>query len=296
MDELDKQKIEMSQNETPKWLTDVLNVGFEPYIATSEHLLASFNLKPFGVPLQSFAMHNPTDKPFLDAYLTANFLSFGSKDADYKMPSWVYVDCVLLPVAVVGFMAPKSLVPDSLLAEVKEDAPQSFAEMTHIPITGQIDTHAADGSFVNFSLFSLGRRLNGFQKMALYTKALSTEVHGIRDSGKDYRVILQYNNPSMKVHGMISSRMEIEQPMVPLHPSKDMTLVAKMLVDYDPHKLDQPREPIEPSFPLEAGDVLTKCYMQEKIRDGYTYAIVPPYVERRRGRIFLSVREYSPQP
>lgn len=282
--------------QTPAWLSDIMAAGFVPYVAASEYLLSSLNLTPFNVPVTQYVMQRHGDKPFLDAYLSANFLSFGSKDADYKMPSWVYVDCVLFPTAVVGFMLPKAAVPHGLLSEMKEDSPETFDNMRHIPISGQVDTKALDGSYINFSLFSLGRRLNGFQKLALYTKALSTEVHGIRGNGKAYRVICQYNNPSMKVHGLISSKLEIEQPMVPLHPSRAMTLVAKMLVDYDPHNLEQPREPVVPNFWLEATDVRRKGYMQEKINEGYSFAVVPPYVEKRNDGIFLPVREYAPQP
>ncbi|HAX91046.1 MAG TPA: hypothetical protein DCY07_02410 [Rhodospirillaceae bacterium] len=283
------------ETETPAWFSRLLDDGFIPYVATSAHLLTSLNLKPFGVQLQAFAMQNPNDKPFLDAYLSANFLSFGSKDEDYKMPSWVYVDCVLLPESVVGFMLPKSKVPADLLEGFRQDSPESYEGMTHIPLSGQIDSHAIDGSFVNFSLFSLGRRVNGFKQLALYTKALSTEVHGMRNSGKEYRIIGQYDNPSLKVHGGMTTNLEIDQAIVPLHPGKDMTFVLKMKVDYDPLTLDTPRQPVVPTFWLNAKDITAKRQMQDEMKDGNTFSIVPPYAERRNEGIYLPILKSGPK-
>ncbi len=281
-------KIEKSVREKPPaWLASLLEHGYVPYIATSKRLLPHFNLKPFGIDLCPFVMEAEEHKALLEAYLLSNSLSF--KSADYKMPGWVYVDCVLMQESVVGFMKPKGDIPKVMLEHYQNDPCIELEQLSHIPVSGQIDAMAADGSFVNFSLFSLGREIDGVKNLGLYTKILSLETH--MANGKEYRVIAQYDSPSIKVHGRVSKSMEIEQSMVPLHPGKDMTLILKMNVNYSPDHVEIPDHPIKPTFWLNAHDMSTKRRIQEGIESGKHYIIAPPYSVTRSDGVFLPIIE-----
>lgn len=279
------------QNTPPAWLQKTLAAGFVPYIATSSHLLGSYDLAPFGVPLKTFVLDDPAHTPFFEAYLLANSLSFD--EPDYKMPNWVCVDCVLAPEAILGFMAPCEMFPKNLLDAFCKDSAVDMAKLTHLPVSGQIDTFAADGSLVNFSLFSLGRKFHGFKHLSLFTKALSLEALRTRSRDKAYRVILQYDNPSMKVHGRVSQHMMIEQPMVPLHPSRDMTMIIRMKVAFDTENLDRAPRPVEPTFWMESHDKEAKIRMQKGLAVGRAYEIVPPYAVTKKDGIFIPVLEHA---
>lgn len=268
----------------PSWLTDIIDKGYIPYIATSEHLLPHFNLKPFGIKLQTFTLEDSSAQPFLEAYLLSNSLSF--KSPDFKMPGWVYVDCVLLQQAVVGFMKAKECFPKKMLDYFKKDPCIDYDALTHIPVSGQIDAQAPDGSLVNYSLFSLGREVDGVKNVGLYTKLLSLKAN--KAEGQDYRVIAQYDSPSIKVHGLVSATMYIEQPMVPLHPGKDMTFVLKMKVsDNIGHGADGTET--APTYWLNANDLAGKKSMQEGMANGNEYIIAPPYSVRRGNDILLPI-------
>lgn len=271
----------------PPWLDELAQNGLVPYIATSKHLLSSFNLNPFGIELQSFVMEDDASRAFLEAYLLSNALSF--KTPEYKMQNWVFVDCVLLQQSIVGFMKKKEDIPPDLLKHFENDPCVDLSALTHIPLSGQIDAEAADDSLVNYSLFSLGREAGGIKNLGLFTKLLSLEAH--RAQGKEYRIIAQYDSPSLKVHGRISSSMEIEQPMVPLHPGKDMTLVLKMNVGYDAHAIQTLPTSITPSFWLNAHDIETKKTMQDGIQNGKSYIIAPPFSVTRSDGVFLPIVE-----
>ena len=138
---------ETNERKTPRWLTSLLDQGYLPYIATSKRLLPHYNLTPFGIALHPFVMEEANDKDFLEAYLLSNSLSF--KSSAYKMPSWVFVDCVLLPECVVGFMKATQKVPQKLLAYYQNDLCINFDRLFYIPVSGEIDSMAADGSFIN---------------------------------------------------------------------------------------------------------------------------------------------------
>jgi hypothetical protein len=251
------------------------------------------NVAPFGKKLSTFVIENENDTAFHEAYLLSNSLSF--KSPNLKMPNWVLIDCALMQSAVVGFMRPVSDIPEALLTYYRNDPTVDLAKLDHIPVSGQVAASAIGGeSLIGISLFSLGRETDNTKKLGLYTKALAMEVY----KAASYEVfcgIAQYDNPAIKIHGRFSSRMEIHQPMVPLHPGKDMTLIYKMKVDYDPHRLDEPLDPVEPTFWLNARDLTAKKEMQAGIKDGNSYAIVPPHSVLRNGEVLLPVLVNSPR-
>jgi len=274
----------------PPWLSNLLASGYRPYIATSERLLPFFNLAPFVQPVRCFLLENAEHGPFHEAYLLSNSLSF--KSPDLKMPHWVMIDCALMQTAIVGFMKARDDLPEELLSHYRNDPSIDLDRLDALPVSGQISSPAFGlNNLVGLSLFSLARSIDGPQKLGLYTKALALEVYRAASCAAYYG-IAQYNNPSLRIHGRMSSRMEIYQPIVPLHPGKDMTLIYRMAVDFDPYKLDDTLPPAaEPTFWLNARDIAGKTRMQAGIAEGKRYVIAPPFSVKRDGEIFLPIRE-----
>ncbi|MGE3623015.1 MAG: hypothetical protein AB7H77_03955 [Bdellovibrionales bacterium] len=275
----------------PAWLMTLQSAGYLPYISTSRRLLPFLDTSPFGEKANIFLMENDEHGPFHEAYLLSNSLSF--KSPDLKMPHWVLIDCALMQTAIVGFMKACKDLPESLLSHYRNDPGIDLDRLDFIPVSGQISSPSVGGeSFVGISLFSLAKSIpEGPSQLGLYTKALALEVYrAARQS--HYYGIAQYNNPSLKIHGRFTPRLEIHQPMVPLHPGKDMTLIYKMTVDFDPHRLDEPpSEAGEPTFWLNARDISGKNRMQAGIADGKRYVIMPPFSVKRSGEIFLPIKE-----
>jgi len=264
-------------------------LGYLPYVATSERLLPCFNTKPFGKEAACFTIENADHQPFLEAYLLSNSLSFEKQES--KMPHWVLVDCVLLQTAVVGFMKKVSEVPESLLKYYQEDENVDLDKLTYLPVSGQIAGLAADGkSVVGLSLFSLGPKLGEPVGLGLYTKGLALEA--LRADQLEYVFgITQYDNRSLRIHGRFADKMEIYQPIVPLHPYKDMTLVYRMALNYDPYNLKEKLADKEPTFWLKATDKESKERMQAAMTEGKRFYIAPPFIVDRDGELFLPIIE-----
>jgi hypothetical protein len=275
------------------WLQNLLAGGYIPYIATSATLLPSFNTTPFGQKAEAFLMENPEHGPFHEAYLLSNSLAF--KSPDLKMPHWVMIDCALMQTAIVGFMKACKDIPESFLSHYRNDPSVDLGRLDYIPVSGQIASPTAGGKNMSgFSLFSLATSIGGQKNLGLYTKALALEVY--RAAHYEWIFgITQYDNPALKIHGRFSSRMEIAQPIVSLHPKKDMTLTYKMAVDYDPYRLDEMMQEVEPTFWLEAHDIDGKTRMQRGIADGKRYLILPPFSVKRQGEIYLPIYEENPK-
>lgn len=280
-------KIEPLQS--PPWLHTLFEKGYRPYIATSRRLLPSLNVHPFGYQAQCHLLDDQDEIPFHESYLLSNSLSFSSPDL--KMPHWVMIDCALMQSAIVGFTKAKSELPESLLRHYEADPRIDLAKLERVPVSGQIASPATEkGSFVGISLFSLGRQAANDQHLGLYTKALALEVYRARQGGS-FLGISQYDNPALKIHGRFSSCMEIEQAMVPLHPKKEMTLVYKMKIDYDPYALDTKPVALTPTFWLNAKDTEKKREIQQGLRDGKRYQIVAPFAVHRDSEVFLPIVE-----
>jgi len=277
------------EQKTPTWLLDLEKRGYCPYIATSDRLLPYFNTKPFGRQAECYTLENPKHEAFHEAYLLSNALSF--QKPDIKMPHWVLVDCVLMQTAIVGFTKQLSAVPDELLKHYKDDPTVDVSQMSHLPVSGQIASLAADGkSVVGLSLFSLAPRLGESKGLGLYTKALALEVYKAQQLEYVYG-ITQYDNRSLAIHGRFAKQMEIYQPMVQLHPFKDMTFIYRMTPDYNAYELDSKPVEVEPTFWLNATDKESKLRMQEAMTKGKRFIIAPPFIVKRDGQTFLPIIE-----
>lgn len=273
----------------PDWLLRLLDKGYEPYIATSRHILESLNTTPFNHALPIHLLDDQEQIPFYEAYLLSNSLSFSSPDL--KMPHWVMIDCALMQSAIVGFTRAVKDLPSELLKYYEDDPRVDLSNLTRVPVSGQIASPAAAcGSFVGISLFSLSKQLNGDKGLGLSTKALALEVYKARENGTFYG-IAQYDNPALKIHGRFSSKMEIEQAMVPLHPRKDMTLIYKMNINFNPYTIEQAAPEREPTFWLDAKDKEMKFRIQEGLRQGRRYQIAPPFAVNKGGAILLPIIE-----
>jgi hypothetical protein len=281
--------LENENTTQPEWLLTLLEKGYEPYIATSRHLIESLNTAPFSYPIPIHLLDDENQIPFYEAYLLSNSLSFASPDL--KMPHWVMIDCALMQSAIVGFTRTVEDLPPALLKYYEDDPRIDLSKLSRIPVSGQIASPATtQGSFVGISLFSLGQMLGDDTRLGLYTKALALETYRARQNGTFYG-IAQYDNPALKIHGRFSSKMEIEQATVPLHPRKDMTLIYKMTIDFDPYTVEQPPSDIEPTFWLNANDKEMKLSIQEGLRQGRRYQIAPPFAVKRDGAILLPIIE-----
>jgi hypothetical protein len=207
------------------------------------------------------------------------------------MPHWVMIDCALMQSAIVGFTKAKDECPAALLEHYRQDPRIDFHRLERIPISGQIASPATDPNlFIGISLFSLGQNYFNDKGLGLYTKALALEVYNARQTGR-FCGISQYDNPALKIHGRFGSRMRIGQAMVPLHPKREMTLIYEMEIDYDPYKLDERPSPLEPTFWLDAQDIEAKSRIQQGLRAGRSYHIVPPFAVQRGDSTFLPIVE-----
>lgn len=278
-----------SETPWPQWLQNLREKGYEPYIATSRHLLDSLDTKPFGYQISQHLLDDESQIPFHEAYLLSNSLSFSSPDL--KMPHWVMIDCALMQSAIVGFSRAVRDLPAKILKHYEEDSRIDLSKLERIPVSGQIASPAtAPGSFVGISLFSLGQQIAQDRQLGLFTKALALEVYKARRNGIFYG-IAQYDNPALKIHGRFSSKMEIEQAMVPLHPRRDMTLIYRMNIDFDPYKIEERSSEPTPTFWLDAKDSATKARIQDGLRRGRRYQIAPPFAVSRNGEIYLPIIE-----
>jgi hypothetical protein len=273
----------------PAWLYRLLDAGYQPYIATSRHVMSALNTSPFGLHTNCSLLDDDNELPFLEAYLLSNSLSFNSPNL--KMPHWVMIDCALMQSAIVGFTKSVADCPRDLLKHYKRDLGINFERLERIPVSGQIASPATNRDlFIGISLFSLGQSHFSDKGLGLYTKALALEVYNAQQTRR-FCGISQYDNPALKIHGRFGSRMRITQATVPLHPKRDMTLIYEMKIEYDPHQLDERPSAIEPSFWLAAQDLNAKVRIQAGIRAGRSYYIVPPFAVQNGESIFLPIVE-----
>lgn len=276
-----KEKMHSSEHKTcPGWLSALIQEGYIPYMMTSRHLLPMLNTQPFGVDVFCSLMEEHDQLSFHEAYFLSNALSF--KAPDLKMPSWVLIDCVMMQTAVVGFMRSKHAIPSHLLDYYQNDPHVDLDKIEYIPITGHISSPAVGGtSLTGFSLFSLARELGaGTKQLGLLSKALALEVYKAHAYESFYGVA-QYHNPALRIHGRFSSIMEIDQVTVPLHPQKDMSLVYKMKIDFDPYTVETEPMPVAPTFWMNAKDAATKKRIEKEMRAGKRFIIAPPFSVRK---------------
>lgn len=155
-----------------------MDAGLVPYVATSQNYLQYLDLSLFGGKEVIRILENQDHRNFHEAYLVSNSLAFGNPNL--KMQNWVYIDCVLMQSAVVGFAIPTDLAPSTLINHYEKDPWVDADKLDYIPISGQIASLGIDWqTLVGFSLFSLRRQIEHIDvhKLAHKTKYAALKVY-----------------------------------------------------------------------------------------------------------------------
>lgn len=274
-------------------IEDAQELGLIPYIATSENYAAHLDTSLFGDNVMFKLMERPEDKKFHQAYVFANFLGFGGTGVE--MPGWVYLDCVLMQTAVVGFAVHKDQLPDMIVEKFRAHPTIYFDDLDYVPISGQTAGLGIDRqTLVGFSLFSLRKYFTGrqFPALGLLTKAAGLYTQKAEDR-KKFIGISQYNNPALKIHGRFCEKMYIQTPMVPLHPLTDLTMIYAMEIEFDDTRLFAPSakdDDTDYDFLLKADDMSAKQEIEKNIAEGQKYIIAPPFQIRKDGGIYLPIK------
>jgi len=271
---------------TQPWFQQLLDFGLRPYVATARHQLPALDMAAAGPDPLVVTLEDNAARPFHRAYNVANALAFGARDL--TMPGWVYIDCVLMQTAVVGFAAPKGMLPKSLLMEFSPEA----EALDWLPISGQTASPAIDGkTLVGFSLFSLRSYWPELPALGLATKAMALEVYKARGFDR-FIGITQYDNPALAMHGRFGKSVEVVSARVPLHAQGDISLVYGMAVDFDPSALDAaPISEKTPDFWVDASDAASITRLEEGIAAGKRYFILPPFQVRQGQSVKLPISE-----
>lgn len=274
------------------WLQNFMELGLVPYVASNNRLAGELDYSLFEGEHIVKILEDEGHLPFHHAYLLSNSLGFGN--SELKMPNWVYIDCVLMQTAVVGFAMAVDKVPQKLLEYYQNDPLIDLDKLDYIPISGQIASLGMDGNTITgYSLFSLKTRVPSLAKVSLgaATKYAALSVYKADREGKKVMGIAQYNNPALKIHASFGTKLYIEQPIIPLHPLKDMTFTYSMDVSFDDERIFHPLKDDggAPDFLMHYDDVETKRRMQKEIAAGKRFFIKDPIHIKKDGEIYLPI-------
>jgi hypothetical protein len=274
------------------WISQLLDEGLVPYISTSEHYLQYLDLSLFGGKEIIRVLENPEHRNFHEAYLVSNSLAFGNPNL--KMQNWVYIDCVLMQSAVVGFAIPIDKAPATLVNHYEKDPWVDADKLDYIPISGQIASMGIDRrTLVGFSLFSLRRQIEhiNVHKLAHKTKYAALKVYRAEELDK-YVGISQYDNKGLLTHTLFGKKMFIDQTTAPLHPLRDMSFTYSMKVDLDERRiLDEMSQEVGGyDFLLKADDFKKKMEMQDRIKSGERFYIQDPVHIRKDDGLYLPIK------
>jgi hypothetical protein len=274
------------------WISQLLDEGLVPYISTSEHYLQYLDLSLFGGKEIIRVLENPEHRNFHEAYLVSNSLAFGNPNL--KMQNWVYIDCVLMQSAVVGFAIPIDKAPATLVNHYEKDPWVDADKLDYIPISGQIASIGIDRrTLVGFSLFSLRRQIEhiNVHKLAHKTKYAALKVYRAEELDK-YVGISQYDNKGLLTHTLFGKKMFIDQTTAPLHPLRDMSFTYSMKVDLDERRIldEMSQEVGDYDFLLKADDFKKKMEMQDRIKSGERFYIQDPVHIRKDDGLYLPIK------
>jgi hypothetical protein len=275
-----------------KWVEELRDAGLVPYVATSKSYLDHFDFSLFGGQPVIKLLENPADRNFHEAYLVSNSLAFGNPSL--KMPNWVYIDCVLMQTAVVGFAVPVNKAPASLIDFYEKDPWVDAHMLDYIPVSGQIAAMGADGKrFVGYSLFSLRRQIEQFNvhKIAHKTKYAALSVLRA-EAAENFIGISQYDNRALTTHTRFGAKMYIEQTTSPLHPLRDMSFTYCMKVELNEERIlgDLQDMSGQCDFWLRADDTSKKIEMQERINAGERFYILDPVHVQKEDGLYLPIK------
>jgi hypothetical protein len=275
-----------------QWILELLEAGLVPYVATSETYLDYLDLSLFGSNAIVRVLENPDHRNFHEAYLVSNSLAFGNPDL--KMQNWVYIDCVLMQTAVVGFAVPVAQAPAPLIDFYERDPWVDVDKLDYIPVSGQIASLGIDRqTLVGFSLFSLRRQIEhmNVHKLAHKTKYAALWVYRAEELNK-FTGISQYDNKALLTHTLFGKKMYIDQVMAPLHPLRDMSFTYSMKVELDEERIlgGASQEVGDYDFLLNALDFQKKTEMQRRLREGERFYIMDPVHIRKDDGLYLPIK------
>ena len=272
------------------WLKDILDRGFVPYVATSANYLPHLDLSIFEGREIVRVLEDPAHTDFHEAYLVSNSLGFGNPDL--KMPNWVYIDCVLMQSAVIGFALPIEKAPAPLVDFYEKDPWVNVDKLDYIPISGQIAGLGIDGqSLIGFSLFSLRRQLNDdtMPNLAIATKLAALHVYKAQQREK-FLGIAQYNNKALVTHALFGEKLYIARAIMPLHPLRHMTFIYRVDIDLDEDRIFKKNAPAEEyDFLLRSDDEAMKVERQNRIQGGEKFRIARPVHITKEDGIYLPI-------
>lgn len=137
---------------------------------------------------------DPANRDYCLAMNRANCIAYdgsptpGAASTALGMPLWVFLDCCVLPSAVVGFEMPSSAMPPDLRRAFDPTGTQDwlpFTEYIALPST-------TPGEVVGVSLFSFAEA----GRWGRRTKALGLLLHAATQQVG----VAQYTNPSVRLH------------------------------------------------------------------------------------------------
>ena len=269
-----------------QWLSELMDLGLVPYVATSKTFVPHLDLSLFEGHEVVKLLEDPKERNFHEAYLVSNSLGFGNPEL--KMPNWVYIDCVLMQSAVIGFALPVSKAPDSLISFYEDDPYVEINALDYIPVSGQIAALGIDGQMLTgFSLFSLRRQLASMNipRLAAFTKFAALHVYKAEEKIK-FTGLSQYDNKALKTHALFGKKMYIDQTIMPLHPLNEMSFTYSMKVTLNESRLSGEflKQEDEYDFLLKSDDTVTKQGMQNRIDSGERFYITSPiHIEKEDG-------------
>lgn len=275
-----------------KWISDLIDAGLVPYVATSEKFLNYLDLSGFGDHVVIKLLERPEDADFHEAYLVSNSLAFGNPNL--KMPNWVYIDCVLMQSAVVGFCIPKNLASPAMLDHYEKDPWVDVSKLDYIPVTGQIAAMGIDGKrIVGFSLFSLRKQISHIEvhQLALKTKYAAMMAYRAEEA-ECFVGISQYDNKALLTHAAFGQKMYIEQTTAVLHPLKDMSFTYAMKVELNDDRIFRDLSIAAPDydFLLKSDDLQMKNEMQERMKSGEKFWIADPVHIQKDDGLYLPIK------
>lgn len=275
-----------------KWLVELLDAGLVPYIATSEKFLNYLDLSGFGDKLVIKLLERPEDANFHEAYLVSNSLAFGNPNL--KMPNWVYIDCVLMQSAVVGFCIPVDKATPAMLDHYEKDPWVDVSKLDYIPVSGQIAAMGIDSKrIIGFSLFSLRKQIGDMNvhKLALKTKYAAMMAYRAVEA-ECFVGISQYDNKALVTHAAFGTKMYIEQTTAVLHPLRDMSFTYAMKVELDDARIfrDMAGQAGDYDFLLKSDDLKMKLDMQERMKTGEKFWIADPIQIQKDDGLYLPIK------
>jgi hypothetical protein len=219
---------------------------------------------------------NAEHAAFADLWVRGNQIAFGGLE-DMGMPSWVFVDCVIMAFAAVGFMLPADQTPEAVRRELEipddYDGWVPISEYSICP-TVEADTVAA---------FSLQSRIQG-RGIGTRTKAL-----GLYTADVDFQTgVTQYTSPALRVHTRFGP-MEVLVDRPPAHDHSEKSLAYRLdvpsqaelarLAAGEPHDPSVSSTPDGERWTFEVGDPESHEHLSSHLEEGGCAWVVQPGME-----------------